>query len=65
MTYGIAITAILIINKLGATLINLDLIFCDFIKHPIASIISAKISNIVRTTTITIKLVNRMVDNIF
>ena len=51
--------------KLGTTIKNFDFIFCDFIKHPIPSIISEKISNIVRNITIHLKLINSMLDIVF
>ena len=53
------------INKLGTTNRNFDLIFCDFIKHPTASMDKEKISNIARSITIILKLTNRTLDTIF
>lgn len=44
---------------------NFDFIFCDFIKHPIASIIKDNISNIVSSITITLKLTKKMEDTMF
>ena len=63
--YGRDKKNILPIKRLGTTNRNLDFIFCDFIKHPIASIIKDKISNTARIITITLNPTNRMVDNIF
>ncbi len=51
-------------NKLGTTNRNLDFIFCDFIKHPMASIMKENISNIVSIITIILKPPNRMEDAI-
>ena len=51
-------------NKLGTTNRNLDFIFCDFIKHPMASIIKENISNIVSIINIILKPPNRMEDAI-
>ena len=62
--YGIDKKKIVPSNKLGTTTKNFDFIFCDFIKHPIASIIKEKISNIVRNITITLKLTNKIEDTI-
>ena len=44
--YGINIKNIFIINKLGTIIKNFDFIFCDFIKHPIASKIKDVINNL-------------------
>ena len=52
-------------NKLGTTIKNFDFIFCDFIKHPIASIIKEIISIIVSNTIITLKLTKKMEDITF
>ena len=63
--YGIAKNSIFPNNKLGTTIKNFDFIFCDFIKHPIASIIKDNISNIVSSITITLKLTKKMEDTMF
>lgn len=63
--YGIAKKKIVPSNKLGATIKNFDFIFCDFIKHPIASIIKENTSNIVSVITITLKLTKKMEDITF
>ena len=52
------------INKLGITIKNFDFIFCDFIKHPIASRIRDNINKITRIINITLNPTNRMVDTI-
>ena len=52
-------------NKLGTTIKNFDFSFCDFIKHPIASIIKEIISIIVSNTIITLKLTKKMEDITF
>lgn len=44
---------------------NLDFIFCDFIKHPIASIIRENINNITSIINITLKPTKEMLDTIF
>lgn len=53
------------INKLGITIKNFDFIFCDFIKHPIASIIKDIISIIASIIIITLKLTKKMEDTMF
>ena len=52
-------------SKLGTTFKNFDFIFCDFIKHPIASIIKENINNPTRITKITLKPTKKMEDTIF
>lgn len=44
---------------------NFDFIFCDFIKHPIASRISENINSITSIINITLKLTKKMEDTIF
>ena len=44
---------------------NLDFIFCEFIKHPIASIIRENINNITSIINITLKPTKEMLDTIF
>ena len=60
--YGINIKNIFIINKLGTIIKNFDFIFCDFIKHPIASKIKDVINNIVSVIIIVLKLTKKMED---
>lgn len=52
-------------NKQGTVIKNFDFIFCDFIKHPIASIIKEKISKDTSKITIPLKLTKKMEDTIF
>lgn len=63
--YGSDKKNIPLINKPGTTNRNLDFIFCDFIKHPTASIIKENTSNIARIITITLKLTKKMEDTTF
>ena len=56
---------IFINNKLGTAIKNLDFIFCDFIKHPIARNIKDNISKTTRTIDITLKLIKKMIDITF
>lgn len=44
---------------------NFDFIFCDFIKHPIASIIRDNIREVVSITNIILKLAKKMKDTMF
>ena len=53
------------IIKLGTVIKNFDFIFCDFIKHPIASIINENNNDIVRNIKIILKLAKKMEDTIF
>ena len=62
---GIAKNIIVISIREGTTFKNFDFIFCDFIKHPIASIIKENINNPTRITKITLKPTKKMEDTIF
>ena len=53
------------IIKLGTAIKNFDFIFCDFIKHPIASIIRENIRLIVKKISINLKLAKKMENNTF
>ena len=61
---GIASKNIILTSKLGTIIKNFDFIFCDFIKHPIASRIRDNINKITRIINITLNPTNRMVDTI-
>ena len=52
-------------NRLGTIIKNLDFIFWDLIKHPIASIIKEKISSDISVINITLKLTKKILDAIF
>ena len=60
--YGRNNRNIIPIIKLGTITKNFDFIVCDFIRHPIASIIKDNISNIVRIIMITLKPTKKMYD---
>lgn len=62
---GIDRKNIIPINKLGVTNKNFDFIFCDFIKHPIASIINDNISKLTNTIKVILKAINRVDETIF
>lgn len=51
--------------KLGTTFKNLLFIFCDFIKHPIISIISDNTSKATRKIKTILKVVYKVKDIIF
>ena len=53
------------IIKLGTVIKNFDFIFCDFINHPIASIIRENIRLIVKKISINLKLAKKMENNTF
>ena len=53
------------IIKLGTVIKNFDFIFCDFIKHPIASIIKENIKLIVKKISINLKLAKKMENKTF
>ena len=63
--YGRNITNMLNNSNVGTAIKNFDLIFCDFIKHPIASIINDNISKITSMINIILKLTKKMEDTIF
>lgn len=52
-------------NKQSVEVKNFDFIFCDFIKHPIESIISENINNDTSIINITLKPTKKMEDTIF
>ena len=52
-------------NKLGTAIKNFDFIFCDFIKHPIASNIRDIISKDTNIIKVILKPINRVEDTIF
>ena len=62
--YGIDMKNMFINNRLGTTTKNFDFIFCDFIKHPIASKIKDIINKIVSVMIIVLKLTKKMEDTI-
>ena len=55
----------LIIKIIGTTIKNFDLIFWDFIKHPIASRIKDKINKVTNKIIIPLKLTKKKLDMIF
>ncbi len=52
-------------SKLGTAIKNLDFSFCDFIKHPIASKISDRISKQTNIIKVILKAMNRIDETIF
>lgn len=61
---GIAKNIIVISIREGTTFKNFDFIFCDFIKHPNASIISDNTIPATSIITIILKLAKKMEDTI-
>ena len=49
----------------GITIKNFDFSFCDFIKHPIASIINDNINKMTNTIKVILKTINRVDETIF